>query len=174
MLSQKISTKKTVTDHLTKLGLVFVPTDITGPAEAATVANAFPSLVVQSTNARFPPQVEELCKSTYEFALEHLPDSLNLLRPENSFDCIGISCTSFSFMVGSERINATVKASCPSARVVNMADSLYKAAHKLGLRRPHLLTPYQTDINVVLKRNLSDAGFDVQRFRGLNDTVCHG
>ena len=151
---------------------MFLPTDITGPAEAAAVANAFPSLVVQSTNARFPPQVEDLCRTTYEFALEHLPDSLDLLRPENSFDCIGISCTSFSFMVGTKRINATVNKSCPSAHVVNMADSLFKAARKLGLRRPHLLTPYKMDINIVLKKNLLDAGFDVQSFRGLALDLC--
>lgn len=161
-------------NHVTKLGLVFLPTDITALAEAAAVANAFPSLVVQSTNVRFPPQVEELSRSTYEFALKHLPESLDLLRPEDSFDCVGISCTSFSFTVGPERITPIVNTSCPGAHVLNMADSLYKAARKIGLRRPHVLTPYQTEINAVLKDNLSKAGFEVQRFHGLDVRVCSG
>ena len=154
-------------NNVTKLGLVLLPTDITGPAEAAAVASAFPSLVVQSTNFKFPPQVEQLTQSTYDFAFQHLPDSLDLLRPADSFNCIGISCTSFSFAVGPSRIAPIVNAYFPNAHVLNMADSLNKAANTIGLRRPHVLTPYTTELNDILKPRLANAGFDVQRFNGM-------
>ena len=139
-----------------RLGFVCLPTDVTGPAEIQAIAIHFPNIVTISTNVRFPPGVEQLGKESYEFALVHLKDVLDLLRPADAFDCVGICCTSFAFTVGMDRINTQILEAMPGAKALNMAASVFKAIKTLNLKKVNVLTPYCEDLNLTLKQHLED------------------
>jgi hypothetical protein len=112
-----------------------------GPAEIQRVASYFPGVTAQTTNMRFPKGVSELGKPTYEHALAHLADSMELLQPATSFRAIVICCTSFSFAVGADRIAAEVAKVVPRAPVVSMADALVRSqspCHRRSASWPHI------------------------------------
>ena len=50
--------------------------------------------------------------------------------------------------------------------MLNMADSLVRAAERMGLRRVRVLTPYRDDLNRLLQARLSSSGFEVTAFHG--------
>jgi len=149
-----------------KLGVIFNPTDVTGPAELQHVVSRLPGVIAQSVNCRFPPGVESLSKDTFEFALSHLTDTVDALQPVGSFQSIGVSCTSFSFAVGMDRINKAIQSAHPNTTVTNMADCLFHAARTMGMRRILVLTPYTDDLNAILKGVLEREGFAVLDFVG--------
>ena len=66
-----IEMKKT---HI-RIGVIFLPTDCTGPKELHTIVNYCSNLIAQSVNCRFPKGIQELNKTTYEFALKYLPET---------------------------------------------------------------------------------------------------
>lgn len=156
-----------------RLGFFMLPTDVTGPAEIGNVLKLFPNLVFQTTNLRFPKGSNELTTENYEFALKHLPESADLLRPTNAFTFAGVSCTSFSFAVGADRVTASIASALqlPSSNnVLNMASSLYKGIQTMGFKRVCVLTPYVQELNDILEKQLVQTGLDVVAMKGLAKT----
>ena len=55
-----------------RIGIIFLPTDCTGPAELHTIIEKCTEIIAQSVNCTFPSEVEVLNQNTYEYALERL------------------------------------------------------------------------------------------------------
>jgi maleate isomerase len=111
-----------------------------------------------------------LSKENYQHATDNIAVSCNLLRPSNSFDCIGVSCTSWSFAVGEQNLNEAMAKCFPEncgTKFINMASSLFGVAKMLGLKKVNVLTPYTEDLNLILKETLEKQGIEVNAFKGL-------
>ena len=151
-----------------RIGVVFLPTDCTGPTEFYTLMNNFDNIIAQSVNCRFPEGTEQLNKDTYEFSLKYLSETVDCLRPTMSFDCIGLACTSFAFAVGSERISAEIRNVHPETTIIDMKTSLFKALKFLSLTKLLVLTAYKSDLNNILKLQLETKNFEVIAIEGFN------
>lgn len=144
-----------------RIGIIFLPTDCTGPAELHTIVEKCTEIIAQSVNCIFPPNVEVLNQNTYEYALKRLNDTIDCLRPIGSFSCIGVSCTSFGFAVGANNIRSIINSIHPDVTVIDMTESLFKAAHILSIKRVLVLTAYKSDLNSILKKRIELENFEI-------------
>ncbi len=144
-----------------RIGIIFLPTDCTGPAELHTIVEKCTEIIAQSVNCIFPPEVQVLNQNTYEYALERLDDTVDCLRPIGSFNCIGVSCTSFGFAVGANSIRSIINSIHPDATVIDMTESLFKAARILSIKRVLVLTAYKSDLNSILKKRIELENFEI-------------
>lgn len=149
-----------------RIGVIFLPTDCTGPSEFHTIAKYFNGLIIQSVNCRFPKDVQELNRNTYEFALNFLPETVDCLRPIGTFNCIGVSCTSFCFTVGSNRIIDSIKSVHPDTTITDMKTSLFKAIRTMSITNLLVLTAYKSEFNYNFKLQLESEDFKVIGIQG--------
>ena len=145
-----------------RLGLIFLSTDITGPAEAQRILANFPNLVSISTNCVFKKDDNCYSKENYQYAADRLDESINLLRPTTSFHVVGVSCTSWCFAVGVPQIRANLaKLLHPETRIVDMATSIFTAAKVLNLKTVNLFAPYKKEFITTLIPFLAEQGITV-------------
>ena len=88
-------------------------------------------------------------------------DTIDCLRPIGSFSCIGVSCTSFGFAVGANSIRSIINSIHPDANVIDMTESLFKAARILSIKRVLVLTAYKSDLNSILRKRIKLEKFEI-------------
>ncbi len=141
--------------------------------------------VVPSWNTVTEYEVQRLAAahvSNHFSRIEHLADTpeafdrMGLEAPAAStllahagVDAICYACTSGSFYRGPGYDAALARdlTDVTGRPVVTMADSLVQAARELGMQRVAVAAPYEEWLMKLLAEYLSEAGFEVLRWRGL-------
>lgn len=77
------------------------------------------------------------------------------------------ACTSLSFTLGREKVQAELQAGQPDAQVTDMASATLVALNELGVRRPAVLRPYLDELHELNLELLRDAGHEVVGHRNL-------
>ncbi|CAK9012651.1 unnamed protein product [Durusdinium trenchii] len=97
---------------------------------------------------------EDICAGTYLRAMhrEELTKGAKLLALAaasrgRSCDILGLSCTSFSFTLGSAKVREQISAGYPGVPVTDMATAQLEALKALKAQRVALLTPYIEELS---------------------------
>ncbi|CAK9003590.1 Cell division cycle protein 48 homolog (Valosin-containing protein homolog) (VCP) [Durusdinium trenchii] len=133
------------------LGCVQIPSDVTLEDEAPPFAE---KMGVDLEMAKVTFDSEDICAGTYLRAMhrEELTKGAKLLALAaasrgRSCDILGLSCTSFSFTLGSAKVREQISAGYPGVPVTDMATAQLEALKALKAQRVALLTPYIEELS---------------------------
>ncbi|OLQ05282.1 Arylmalonate decarboxylase [Symbiodinium microadriaticum] len=137
---------------------VQIPTDTVLDREGPLLVHNFPGVVLRMQKLEFSS--EAITEETFEAAAQQIRKAAETLLPHD-FHSIGLSCTSMSFVLGPERVDAQLGPVCPKAAVTDMSRAQVAALRAVGATSLTLVTPY---IREVARKNvemLEKAGFRV-------------
>ncbi len=141
-------------------GFICLPTDLMADAESSAVLSQLEN--VRWRLQRLKMDGDTVCAKTYQSASDHIFAAAETIRPKNSVDVIGLSCTSLSFTLGQEAVNKKMKQAHPDAKVTNMASSVVEALNFIGGENLLVLSPYSDDLAARNIAMLQKSGFEVQ------------
>lgn len=100
-----------------------------------------------------------------------LSAAADLLPKSRPYPVVGFGCTSASALIGSGAVARAVQATCNAKAVTNPFRALTAAAAEAGVARLALLSPYIDEVNVPLRRALSEAGLstDIHASWGISE-----
>mmetsp|Transcript_89318 Transcript_89318/g.255001 ORF Transcript_89318/g.255001 Transcript_89318/m.255001 type:complete len:330 (-) Transcript_89318:175-1164(-) len=123
------------------LAVVQVPTDFNMDSEAALLIANFQG--VELRMQKITGLATDLCTpESYLPARKNVRDAAEALNVNNYCSVVGLACTSMSFTLGPEIVDAELKIAHPKAKPVDMARSQVKAIRTLGCTVIGLVTPY--------------------------------
>lgn len=91
----------------------------------------------------------------------NLTASASLLPPNLSYAAVAYGCTSATSVIGHERVAELIGQGCQAQQVVTPISGLADACRALGLKRLALVTPYEPDVNVGLRKTIQDQGLSL-------------
>jgi len=112
-----------------------------------------PGVVLRLSKLRFPPECGgAITAETYHASKEQIGPAAAALLPcttdpsEPVVQAVGLSCTSMSFVLGTNEVARRLGPACPGAKTTDMASATVAALMALGISHVALLTPYIDDI----------------------------
>ncbi len=102
-----------------------------------------------------------------------ISDSARLIATGLPMDVIAFGCTSASMVIGSEKIEKLLTIHHPDVPATNPWAAAKAAFHELNAEKISVFSPYPTEVNYPLYRELLDEGFDIPAIGALqidNDT----
>lgn len=123
---------------------VQIPTDTVLDYEGPLLMRNVPNVWLRMQKCEF--QTEAINEETYMLAANNIGRAASALLPQAEVTAVGLSCTSFSFVLGPERVGKQLRSACPHAKTTDMASAQAAALAALGARRIALVTPYILDI----------------------------
>lgn len=98
-----------------------------------------------------------------------IPQTVSLILPGESLDVVAYGCTSATTVLGEETVFDCVREAQPLAKCTTPITSAFAAFDTFGAKRIAVLTPYRQDVNELVARCITDAGFDVPVFGSFNE-----
>ena len=143
------------------------PNDTVLDSEGPALIGNMPGVVLRMSKIEF--ETEAITADTYRRAASNIEAAARRLRPQSEVTAVGLSCTSMSFTLGPEQIDAQFASALPKATTTDMARAQVAAVRALGVSRVGLLTPYIPEIAANNAAVLTAAGIEVvaQRHMGL-------
>jgi maleate isomerase len=114
-----------------------------------------------STTSADAQDAEEISADTYERAAGNIARAAALPLPSDEIDTVGLSCTSMSFVLGADRVDAQLRRAVPHAKTTDMARAQAGALAALGVERIALVTPYIVDLAEKNAAMLAECGVTV-------------
>jgi len=148
------------------LAVVQVPTDFNMDSEAALLIANFPG--VELRMQKITGLATDLCTpESFLPARKNIRDAAEALKPNDYCNVAGLACTSMSFTLGPEIVDAELQIAHPKAQTLDMARSQLKALRTMGCTNVGLVTPY---IDVVHNNNVKmlESGGDVRVAASVN------
>mmetsp|Transcript_103883 Transcript_103883/g.325049 ORF Transcript_103883/g.325049 Transcript_103883/m.325049 type:complete len:258 (-) Transcript_103883:55-828(-) len=141
------------------LACIQIATDVNFDTEGPALLARVPGVNVRMAKIAFDS--EDICAETYEEAFANgkvraAADSLRL--PEGYVTIWGIACTSFSFLIGRDRLLTQFP---PGARLVTMWDGICSALRALGAKSIAMITPYIARVHESNVALMQERGFVV-------------
>lgn len=149
-----------------RLGLIVLQSDETIEDELRQVLPRHKD--VASFVTRIPSALE-VSKESLAAMEADLTQAASLFPRTVSFDAVGYGCTSASSIIGSEQVEALVKAGCEARGVTNPVRSLVAACRTLGISKLALLTPYTEAVSESLRNALLTQGIETPVFGTFNE-----
>ena len=122
------------------LACIQVPTDfvldLEGPAMVAGLDGVELRLQKLSLDS------DTIDAGTFERGAASIGAAARTLRPAKRCTVAGVACTSLSFTLGADRVDAELRSGFPDATTTDMARAQAAALKALGARRVALVTPY--------------------------------
>jgi len=144
------------------LGCVQIPSDVTLEDEGPPFAEKM-GVDIKMTKVCFDS--DDICAETYLRAMhrEELTNGAKTLASlaassGKKCDILGLSCTSFSFTLGSAKVSEQISAGYPGVPVTDMAQAQLKALKALQAKRVALLTPYIEELSKANAEMLESMG----------------
>ena len=144
------------------LGCVQIPSDVTLEDEGPPFAEKM-GVDIKMTKVCFDS--DDICAETYLRAMhrEELTNGAKTLAAlaassGKKCDILGLSCTSFSFTLGSAKVSEQISAGYPGVPVTDMAQAQLKALKALQAKRVALLTPYIEELSKANAEMLESMG----------------
>lgn len=150
------------------LGCIQLPTDLTLEQEGAVLVSQLDGVRLRTQKLELDG--DSLDIENYSSARGRISRAASVLRPADSFDALGLACTSLAFTLGIEDVHGELGSAHPGARVTDMASSITAALEHLEARRVALLTPYVAGLHRLNLSLLRDRGFEVVSDRNLGLT----
>jgi maleate isomerase len=98
-----------------------------------------------------------------------IPAALQLILPGERLDVVAYGCTSATTVLGEDVVQRRICEVQPEARVTTPITAAFAAFRALGAKRIAVLTPYRSDVNEVVHRYITSAGFEVPVFGSFNE-----
>ncbi|CAJ1417457.1 unnamed protein product [Effrenium voratum] len=140
------------------LGCVQIPSDVTLEDEGPPFARKL-GLDLRMVKVHFDS--DDICASTYLRAMEREELTKAAQQLPQQCSVVGLSCTSYSFTLGSEKVREQLNAGLPDVPATNMADAQLLALKALNVRKVALLTPYIEELSVANAAMLESSGLEV-------------
>ncbi|CAL1135136.1 unnamed protein product, partial [Cladocopium goreaui] len=157
-----ISAMGRVVPSRTTLGCVQIPSDVTLEDEGPPFPEQM-GIDIQMTKVSFDS--EDICAGTYLRAMqrEELTKGAKTLAAlavssGQKCDVLGLSCTSFSFTLGSAKVREQISAGYPGVPVTDMAQAQLEALKALQAKQVALLTPYIEELSQANAEMLESMG----------------
>ena len=99
-----------------------------------------------------------------------IEDTARLLLPYDKPDVLCYTCNSGAMVIGEAECMGKLRNAHEAAAPTTVITGVVRAVEALGAKRIAVATPYIDEINDVVSRFLTDAGFDVIEFQGMNLT----
>ena len=122
------------------LGIVQIPTDYVLEKEGAAIVELFPGVEMSLQKMAFAD--DAICADTYTQAADNIAAAAATFLPRERCTVLGVACTSLSFTLGPEHIDAQLLAANPAAATTDMFRAQAAALRALGVERVALVTPY--------------------------------
>jgi maleate isomerase len=156
-----------------RIGLVTLATDFTIEYEWRRLLN-LPGVAFYG--ARIFNEME-ITPETLRDMEPRICDAANLILPGCDLDVLAYGCTSATMALGEETVFQRLKASRPNAAVTTPITGAFAAFEAFGAKRIAVLTPYRTDVNVIVADYITKRGYEVPVFGSFNeerdDQVAH-
>ncbi len=149
--------------RLARIGLVVLSSDF-------TIEHEFRALLGRPGVDVFHARIPNAPRITPESLAAMGPlitDTVDLLPPE--LDVVAYGCTSASMVLGPDAVAGMIHAARPGVKATNPAAAAYRALSALGAERVAVLTPYRRDVNEIVHRAITGAGFEVPVFGSFNE-----
>jgi len=141
------------------LAVVQVPTDFNMDSEAAFLIAKFPG--VELRMQKITGLGTDLCTpESFLPARKNIRDAAMALTPNDYCNVAGLACTSMSFTLGPEIVDAELQIAHPNAHTLDMARSQLKALRTMGCTNVGLVTPY-IDLVHINNVKMLESGGDV-------------
>lgn len=142
------------------LGCIQIPTDFVLDSEGPKLLENFPGVEMRLQKLGFTQ--ETISEDTFAAAAANISAAARTLLPADRCTVLGLACTSMSFMLGPERVDAEFEAANPGVATTDMARAQAAALSALGARRLALLTPYVPEVADANARMLEGSGEGVR------------
>ena len=143
--------------HRTRVGIIALPDDQTIEHELRTI---FDLPGVACFVARLPCAATITPESLKAMEGE-IASAAALILPGSSPDVMAYGCTSGSLFIGPEVIHEQIQKTHPQAICTTPIEAATAALKALGARSLALITPYESEINLHLKKSLQEIGYQV-------------
>jgi maleate isomerase len=151
-----------------RIGFVLIPNEQT--IEEDMVRHAPAGVGMYFSRAVMP---REITTDSLAQAAGSLAETAGRILPDDGLDVICFACTSGTVAVGQERTMRELAKGAPGAKPTTLMGSVRVALTALGAKRIAVGTPYVDELNTQVARYLTDAGFGIAAFQGLNLTYDH-
>ncbi len=163
-------TRKRVIDAKARIGLVVLASDYTIEHEFRETLGATDSSGIALYQARIA-NAPNITPETLAAMASTVTETSKRLLPGDDIDVLAYGCTSASFVLGPDAINAMLSKAKPMSKTTNPASAAFAALHALDAKRIAVLTPYRRDVNIHVRKGLVDVGFDVGSFGSFNEEM---
>ena len=138
------------------LACIQIPTDCVLDREGPALVSKLENVELRMQKMEFTS--DAICAKTYFESASNLQRAAATLLPPHRCDVVGLACTSMSFTLGPERVDALLSSACPGAKTTDMARAQAAAIAALGASRIALLTPYIQELADANKVMLEETG----------------
>lgn len=99
-----------------------------------------------------------------------IAETARLLLPYDKPDVLCYTCNSGAMVIGEKECMRKLQDAHASAAPTTVITGVVRAIEALGARKIAVMTPYLDEINTVVHRFLSQPGFEIVEFQGMNLT----
>lgn len=148
-----------------RIGVVVLASDY-------TIEHEFRQVLDQPDVALFVARIKNSPQITPETLAAMGPlltETAERILPGDSVDVLAYGCTSASTVLGTDKVDAFLRAAKPMARPTNPIASAFAAFEAFGARRIAVLTPYRRDVNAVVRETFEAAGYRIPVFGSFNE-----
>ena len=153
----KLDFKVLPADHLRRLGLIVLQSDVTIEDEFRYY---FTGLPVNLMVSRIPFE-NQVNVETLQAMQAHLSNSVSLFPLDAEFDCVGYGCTSGALHIGNDTIAELVSNTRPTRAVSNPMQAAIEAMRHIGATRIAYLAPYSEAVSQSMVDMFEQQGIDV-------------
>ena len=122
------------------LGCIQIPTDYVLEKEGPRMLEEVPGVEMRLQKIEFDN--DKLEAETFQRAATNIQRAVATLLPHDRCTVLGMACTSLSFTLGPDLVDAQLRAPYPAVKTTDMARAQAAAIAALGVKRVALLTPY--------------------------------
>ncbi|SLN61574.1 Maleate isomerase [Pseudooceanicola marinus] len=151
--------------HRATFGLIVLRTDETVEADARQML-AGEGLAHYVSRGPCQPHVTMAGLALME---AEIPRSTSLLPDERGYDVVGYACTSGATSIGSDRVEAAVRAGTRVRHVTNPLVAAIAAMQALGARRLAFVSPYLPEVSQAMRARLEEAGMEIAGFGSMEE-----
>ncbi len=153
--------------HKAKIGMVVLSSDYTIDYEFRQVFTD-DAIGIYQTRVENSPVVTPETLAAME---KKIPAALKTILPGEGLDVVAYGCTSATTVLGEQTVFDRIAEVQPEAKATTPITAAFAAFKALGAKRIAVLTPYQRDVNQVLRQYIVDAGFEVPVFGSFNQPL---
>ncbi len=143
------------------IGLLALATDANVEAELRTLLPPTVRVYTNRVVNENPLTVESIHRTA-----DKITEAGASLIPGQPLDALVYACTAGTAIIGTDRVEKLLRRAKPSALCTSPVHASIRAMHRLGIRRPSVLTPNVAEVNAVLARCYTSHGFDVRHVMG--------
>ena len=150
-------------NHRGKIGFVLIPNEQT--IEEDMVKHAPAGVGMYFSRATMP---REISTESLACLADSLAETAGRILPDDQLDVVCFACTSGTVAVGEERSIEELQRGAPGAQATTLMGAVRKALNVIGAKRIAVGTPYADELNTNVAGYLSNAGFEIAAFQGMN------